>query len=324
MKNSIYAFAVAAAMFAIPSFADGEVDSKKGTLSFSLSAALSYRPAPNIKRGASHFSGVDDWSTSPIIAPLISLSYSKPIICGDVPQLPMLAVNATLGVMDTGLSVTARPIPHFPLLNFASGANIMPSLGIDAFDTENAVYDARLGDYRSMSGALHFFYSTWIKTGFDFDFSLILPEHFPRIVLSTSARLSWVGLTGAGKGDLWRSMFADHQTNGFKYDLDATLACMLPYRLNLLGLQFNMNAYLKKDYIDDCYSDFDLSFPSISFAAITGFQIGKKSSLVLSMPLQSRRSFSIAHESVRQEPLLKTSGREWYFGGLQCMLKITF
>ena len=71
MKNSIYAFAVAAAMFAIPSFADGEVDSKKGTLSFSLSAALSYRPAPNIKRGASHFSGVDDWSTSPIIAPLI-------------------------------------------------------------------------------------------------------------------------------------------------------------------------------------------------------------------------------------------------------------
>lgn len=151
-----------------------------------------------------------------------------------------------------------------------------------------------------------------------FDLAAVWPGDWHHVVAVASWEFNYSALAGADDDD---ELFQWETTPGKKAGAGISqnyiLGYQMPYKLNLVGIKFNVDGYLFKN-IDDQYRKYKIDYKTYSLAGVFSVQFTEKDSLFGLVEFRTRRSyeeFSKYHDDgeSKYEPLMDYSGHEWYF-----------
>ena len=211
-------------------------------------------------------------------------------------------------------SVSYTPVAF---LNLSAGAEIGTGweiLGIKSM----SCYDKEEAEYKQQDAFGTYFYKFWACPTVMFDLAAVWPGDWHHVVAVASWELNYSALAGADDDD---ELFQWETTPGKKAGAGISqnyiLGYQMPYKLNLVGLKFNVDGYLFKN-IDDQYRKYKIDYKTYSLAGVFSVQFTEKDSLFGLVEFRTRRSyeeFSKYHDDgeSKYEPLMEYSGHEWYF-----------
>lgn len=272
---------------------------------FSVGALALLLDKASYKSGGNHFSPVKCIVPIPLV--YASFNYTAKIFANSLfPVLTMSANSYLLPVsLSQSVSLSYAPFKSFPLFSLGMGGNISTGLfgNTGVYNPEEREYEAKtpfsVFDWKAYANA-----------------QLLLPlgKH---LLVTAGYEIACIAQTGATSHDLW----GGHQHNGFGYTASLSTLCPLPFTVNAVGILASMGRYFSDSDLDDRYLDFDGTFTTYAVLLLATAKFNEHNSLALLVPFSNRRSFATDHDDANEEPLLETTGSEWYWAGL--ILKYT-
>lgn len=278
-----------------------------------------YYPKSDYKPGDTHFSPVSGPYAGLEGRETLKAVYTIPTP-GNNPLTEGNKISFEGALAITPISLTPKAsVSYTPIafLNLAAGAEIGTGwefLGIKSI----SCYDPEKAEYKQQNAFGTYFYKVWACPTIMFDLAALWPGDWHHVVAMASCEFNYSALVGADDDD---EIFQWETTPGKKAGVGISqnyiLGYQMPYKLNLVGLKFNIDGYLNSN-IADQYKDFKVDYKTYSLAGIFSIQFTEKDSLFGLVEVRTRRSyeeFSKYHddEETKYEPLMKYSGHEWYF-----------
>ncbi len=219
--------------------------------------------------------------------------------------------------MKPGIQATFTPLPF---LVFSAGTEIGTGwtiAGLKGTGTWNGI-----NDYEACTPFSKWFWKAWAQATFQFDTGALIPGDWTHVVMLASYQIYYHSLLGEADKDIWLWQNSGEKVNGLQQYVNAVLAYQMPLVIKRVGVMFEMDGYLS----DDAFTNaaYDGNFMSISISPLAQFEFDSHSALTFLVGFSSRRSFSTSHTAGGEEPLLTTTGREWYFKRIALSYTYTF
>lgn len=268
--------------------------------------------------GGDHFSEVVGPYDGAEIRTLLFADYTIPTPLGD----HFLLRDAHLMVEGAFelTPVSVRPMLKlffwpFPFLGFdvggsyGTGWNIGDLHGLSVMNQQTQEYE-RLDPFSA------FHYDCWVEGIFQFDTGVIFPGDFTHVVALINYQLIYAGLSGVKKNDVWEWQESEHQVDGLQYYFGAILAYQLPYFVYRIGVFGEFMGYFDSDDYGKFSDTYDGDFMKIEMSPFVELKFSEKTSLIILLGFNKRRSFSEEHSDVDEELFLTKTGSEWIFDRL--------
>ena len=212
------------------------------------------------------------------------------------------------------LSLSYTPVAF---LNLSAGAEIGTGwefLGIKSM----SCYDPEEAEYKQQDAFGTYFYKLWACPTIMFDLAAVWPGEWHHVVAVASWEFNYSALAGADDDDdIFQWQTTPGKKAGAGLSQNYILGYQMPYKLNLVGLKFNVDGYINSN-IDNQYRKYKIDYKTYSLAGVFSIQFTEKDSLFGLIEFRTKRSyeeFSKYHDSGKKEyePLMDYSGHEWYF-----------
>jgi len=277
---------------------------------------FAYYTKSNSSKGEDHYapitgaySGVE-FQQSVDAAYTIPLNFSENmLLSGD-----KLVLDAGLSLTPVSImpkaSVTIVPVAFF---TFAAGGSIGTAwelIGIKSISR----YDSEKAEYVQMKSFETWYYNVWNCSTLMFDTGAVISGDWTHVVAVASFTFGYNGLLNADKKyDMFQWQTNSAMVDGGYYDFNFILGYQMPLKLNTVGIMCNLNGYLDDDDFASKYDGYNGDFVNINLSPVAIVNFTEKDSVLFLLNFSSRRSFSEDNDDYRKEPLLKNSGREWFF-----------
>ena len=305
-----------AACLCTPLFAqEDSVTSETSPWSFSISTDFAYYPksAPVIT-DKTHFapitgaySGLEGRTTAHAYYKIPTPLSANPLMAGDNVTIEGYFELTPVSIKP-GINISFTPIAFLVFSaggEFGTGWNL---LGMEGMGSWNASTESH---YSSLTPFTSWYYHFWGQGTFQFDTGALIPGDWTHVVMMTSYKAEYIGLSSQNAQDLWMWQVTGNQVNGWKYYANAILAYQMPLMLKRAGVLTEFAGY----YSDDAYANsaYDGNFMTVDISPLMQFQFGAHDELSVLFDFAKRRGYSADHTDGFEETFMTTISSEWYF-----------
>lgn len=276
---------------------------RKTNWGFSLGAIGFWAPESAYKTGGTHFSEITGAGVG-FALPDAEISCTTDWYAGGFFPLFTATAKASFGIsaLTENLSLSVRPLRAFPFLSFDLGGTLSEGwFNTGAYNPQEQDFDSN-GAFRNIS------YHAYTKA------QILLPLGSTLVI--ASYQIGYAGLSGMKNSDLWQFSGGSAEFNGWKHNALFSALHVSDSRVNLAGFIVSVGGYLSDNALSARYSGYDPTFTSVSVIPLANVQFSELDSLCILTPFGNRRSFATDHEKAEEEPLLETTGSEWYWQGI--------
>lgn len=200
----------------------------------------------------------------------------------------------------------------FPFLGFDVGGSVGSGWNMGSLHGLS-VLNKETREYETLDPFSSYYFDLWAEGIFQFDLAAVIPGEWNHVVTLVNYQLLYAGLTGVKKKDVWEWQESENQADGLQYYLGVILAYQIEGFFHRIGVFSEFWGHFDSGDYGELGDSYDGDFMKIEISPLVELKFSEKTSLILLVGFNRRRSFEEPHDDIEEEPLLHRTGSEWIF-----------